>query len=77
MSVACALRTYATLLKACNHFREHAKLCSVACPYFKVMYVVNATCCMAPMHLAPNAAGCMQRAPNLFFKKPAKLLQAY
>jgi len=45
------------------HFGQHAKHCSVACEYLKIMHATNAACCMAPMLVAAKAAGYKPHAP--------------
>jgi hypothetical protein len=41
------------------------------------MHAANASCCMTPVLLAANAAGCTPRVSNLFFMKHQKLFQAH
>jgi hypothetical protein len=36
----------------------------------KMMCAADAACCMTPMLLAFNAAGCVPHIPNLFLMKP-------
>jgi hypothetical protein len=41
------------------------------------MIGANGACCMTPMHLAENAAGCLPQASNLSLIKSSNLLQAF
>jgi hypothetical protein len=56
-----------------NCMPHHAKHCSVACKYLKIIHAANAAHCMTSMFLATNAAHCTPHAPKSTFYEPAKI----